>query len=344
MTQNNSDINEYTDDNDFDPIHDIIDYLVRCAEITFKNSHPNENNLKTVDKTAYAHNLYLKSPTQFLMQFGKFLSPNHLQYFETLSIYKDNQDFNKCVSHLKVYHSEESRSKRIRNRRYKALQKLQEETDYFSEKEMMYRNPLLYEQLVGQYLLDEEIQERDAVDSDNLTLLGLILETVDRNQMREVKNVQMLDEDKESTSNHSINNNQTQEKENSIKKKQWGDFDVPDTKDTYTPEIRKQTMINANEKRILREEFYQEMYSSFIEGRDTDFDYNNVDNNEDYDDLEQISQDAEDKYFDSEQNDSETLEEHMTLIQEYSSKNSNDNGSDPLDVFMQHISNKLNKT
>ncbi|KAJ8721502.1 hypothetical protein PYW07_002277 [Mythimna separata] len=214
---------------------------------------------------------------------------------------------------------------------------------------MMYRNPLLYEQLVGQYLSDEEIKERDGVDNENLTFLSMILETVDRNDMREMKNEQMLQEDLESMKltateddSKSSNNDHT---DNFKNKKQWGDFDTPDTRPSYMPEPRKQSMITAPERNLLREEFLQEMFCSFIEGRDTDVDYHNIDNNEEYDDLQQVSQDAEDRYFDSESNDIENLEEHMKLVQEYGRKNSGSSiHDDPLDEFMRHISNKHNQS
>lgn len=329
------------DEDGIDPIYDIIDYLIRCANISFKNTHLNKPEVRTREKIEAAYELYSQSPTQFLLQFGKYLSPNHIEYFESSQRASSDKEFKACIEQLKQYHSNECINKRIRNRRYKAMQKLQDDSDYFSEKQMMYRNPLLYEQLVGQYLTEDEKRERDGVDNENLTFLSMILETVDRNEMRETKNKQLLMED-ETSSTEPLKNEQAHKgNEMCSKEKQWGDFDVPDTRPSYMPEPEKQAMINANERNLLREEFLQEMCSSFIEGRDVDFDYNTVDNNEEYDDLEQISQDAEDKYFDSEDNDAETLEGHMQHVQEYRRKNSNDSNSDPLDVFMQHISNKL---
>ncbi|KAJ2950003.1 hypothetical protein O0L34_g11338 [Tuta absoluta] len=330
---------------DIDPINDIIDYLVRCAKISFKNARIDETEVKTNDKIRMARDLYQRSPTDFLMQFGKYLSANHLGYFENLShLLNEKEKFQECLASLKKYHSEESRNKRTRNRRYKAMQKLQEETDYFSEKEMMYRNPLLYEQLVGQYLTDEEIVERDGVDRDNLTFLNMILETVDRNKMRETKNEQMLEEDilTPSSQEHGVREANTQAK---AKTKQWGDFETPDTTPSFKPEPRKQAMITAPERHLLKEEFLQEMYSSFIEGRDVDVDYSSIDNDEQYDDLKQVSQDAEDQYFDSVTNEVENLEEHMKLVEVYGKKNSMDSNTteeDPLDEFMKHIAIKQN--
>ncbi|XP_023950866.1 coiled-coil domain-containing protein 97 [Bicyclus anynana] len=322
---------------EIDPIYDIIDYLVRCANISFKNPHYNKAEIRTSEKIQVAYKMYTQSPTQFLIQFGKYLSPNHIEYFQNVEINNTNKDYKACIEQLKLYHSNECKNKRIRNRRYRAMQKLQD-TDYFSEKQMMYRNPLLYEQLVGQYMTDEEKLERDGADNENLTFLSMILETVDRNEMRETKNRQMLIEGE--TSTQTLQDTESTPSQG----KRWGDFDVPDTKPNYIPETEKRCMINANERNLLREEFLQEMCSSFIEGRDIDFDYDSVDNNEEYDDLQQMSRDAEDKYFDSEDNDAETLEEHMQHVQEYGRKKSNDSNSDTLDVFMQHISNKLQQS
>ncbi|CAG9785700.1 unnamed protein product [Diatraea saccharalis] len=339
---------------EIDPIYDIIDYLVRCAKISFKNAHINEGEVKTSDKIEMAYELFKKSPTEFLMQFGKYLAPNHLIYFDKLKSTIHEHNYAECMRQLKVYHSEESKRKRIRNRRYKALQKLESETDYFSDKQMMSRNPLLYEQLVGQYLTDEEIRERDGVDRENLTFLNLILETVDRNQMRETKNEQLLAEKMDITKateaecKSSVNednvrsNKQWGEFSEDTPKKQWGDFDKIDTRPDHKPEVRKQCTISAPERRLFREEFLQEMYSSFIEGRD-DVDYEGIDNDEQYDDLKQFSQDEEDKYFDSESNEVENLEQHMILVDEYTKKQTDySTEEDPLDVFMTHLSNRLN--
>ncbi|KAJ0175573.1 hypothetical protein K1T71_008732 [Dendrolimus kikuchii] len=321
-----------------DPINDIIDYLVRCAKISFKNAQLDKKELRTSDRIRMACDMYNRSPTEFLIQFGKYLAPYHLKYFEN-SAENGSVEFRECVQRLNQYHSDVSRHKRIRNRRYNALQKFKTETDYFSEKQMMYRNPLLYEQLVGQYLTDEEIWERDRVDIDGVSFLNIVLETVDRNQMRETKNEQMLHEELESdiSSAHIQDNVYKPETY-----KQWGEFEIPDTTPKYKPETRLQSMIPAPERRLLREEFVREMYNSFIEGRDTDIDYHTIDFDENYDDLKQLSQDAEDKYFDSEANDGQTLEEHMTLTEEYGRQSTNGNiDEDPLDKFMNHISNKV---
>ncbi|KAG7306239.1 hypothetical protein JYU34_008842 [Plutella xylostella] len=323
-------------EDEVDPIHDIIDYLIRCANISFRNAHIDEAQVRTSEKKHMALDIYKKSISYFLLQFGKYLAPQHLQYFEKLPISNDieGEKLKNCVKELKRYHSEDVKRKRIRNRRYQACLKLQEDSDYFSEKEMMFRNPLLYEQLVGQYLTDEEIRERDGADAENLTFLNMILETVDRNEMRQSKNEQMLNEDEEL--------GDTQPDDLNIPKAptRWGEFETPDTQVTTKPEKRKQNCISAPERQLLRQEFLQEMYNSFIDGRDVDIDYTSIDNNEQYDDLKQLSQDAEDKYFDSETTDVDNLEEHMKLVEVYGKKSSGDGADDTLDIFMDHLNKR----
>lgn len=48
-------------------------------------------------------------------------------------------------------------------------------------------------------------------------------------------------------------------------------------------------------------EFLNIMKQRFLEGEDKDFDYSEVDTNEEYDNLKILSQDEEDKYFDDEE-------------------------------------------
>jgi len=59
------------------------------------------------------------------------------------------------------------------------------------------------------------------------------------------------------------------------------------------PKPEKWGGVSMEEKQILREEFVQVMHHRFLEGKDTEFDYSMVDENEDYDDWKQSIIDAE---------------------------------------------------
>ncbi|NXV98666.1 CCD97 protein, partial [Calonectris borealis] len=58
---------------------------------------------------------------------------------------------------------------------------------------------------------------------------------------------------------------------------------------------------DAAERAMLREEFISRMYQRFLDGEDGDFDYSQVDENPDLDNLDIVSQDAEERYFDEEE-------------------------------------------
>ena len=57
----------------------------------------------------------------------------------------------------------------MKNRRYGAMQALIKGSSYFSETEMKKRNPLLYEQLVGQHLSEEERKGKSEESLKNVT-------------------------------------------------------------------------------------------------------------------------------------------------------------------------------
>ncbi|NXT30387.1 CCD97 protein, partial [Syrrhaptes paradoxus] len=58
---------------------------------------------------------------------------------------------------------------------------------------------------------------------------------------------------------------------------------------------------DAAELAMLREEFTTRMYQRFLDGEDGDFDYSQVDDNPDLDNLDIVSRDAEERYFDEEE-------------------------------------------
>uniref|UniRef100_A0A8C3FT31 Coiled-coil domain containing 97 n=1 Tax=Chrysemys picta bellii TaxID=8478 RepID=A0A8C3FT31_CHRPI len=64
---------------------------------------------------------------------------------------------------------------------------------------------------------------------------------------------------------------------------------------------------DTEEKAFLREEFTSRMHQRFLDGKDGDFDYSEVDENPEFDNLDIVSRDEEERYFDGEE--SEEAEE-----------------------------------
>ncbi|XP_023251600.1 coiled-coil domain-containing protein 97 [Seriola lalandi dorsalis] len=188
---------------------------------------------------------------------------------------------------------------RVRNQRYAALRALQKEGQYFSEEQMRIREPLLYEQYIGQYLTDEEVLERSqeamldgaqggegAPAGGTGGLAHLLL-----NSYQERLIQSRLQEEQEREDCQQEEDEDEEDGDNRVQEKEW----------EPTPE----------EKALLREEFISQMHQRFLDGKDKDFNYSEVDENPDYDNLDIVSRDAEDKYFD-EDDEEEEEEEDMT--------------------------------
>ena len=66
------------------------------------------------------------------------------------------------------------------------MKELEAGGDYFSEDEMKRREPLLYEQMIGQFLTEEEQQKQvtDAIDRSDLRFSTILLTHMDDAQQR----------------------------------------------------------------------------------------------------------------------------------------------------------------
>ncbi|KAJ8929411.1 hypothetical protein NQ314_017900 [Rhamnusium bicolor] len=125
---------------------------------SFKSQQKWEVDLSSEEKAEIALDIFEKSKLNFLVRFGKYLKQDQLQYFQqfTESYEPDNAEIGLVLKELYRNVSESTHQVSVKNRRYAALLQMVEDDTYFSEIEMMKRNPLLYEQLVGQYLTEEE--------------------------------------------------------------------------------------------------------------------------------------------------------------------------------------------
>ncbi|TKS91692.1 Coiled-coil domain-containing protein 97 [Collichthys lucidus] len=193
---------------------------------------------------------------------------------------------------------------RVRNQRYAALRALQKEGQYFSEEQMRIREPLLYEQYIGQYLTDQEVLERsqEALLEDAQSgpgapaggtggLAHLLLNSY---QERLIQN--RLQEEQEREEGAQEEEEEDEEDDDNTVQRQEGE---------PSPE----------EKALLREEFISQMHQRFLDGKDKDFNYSEVDENPDYDNLDIVSRDAEDKYFDEDDDEEKDDEEEGNMTE-----------------------------
>lgn len=317
-------------------LEDIISYLTFQKDISFKNQQKWEPDLTREEKFNIALELFKSNKLNFLIKFGKYLINDQLSYFHpfTSSDEPDWEEMKVVLSDLGSSCSIKSRQKVIKNRRYEALRQMVEDDSYFSEIEMMKRNPLLYEQLVGQYMSIDEKQARDKYKlDDQCTFVKILMEGIERDnaeayrkRQAEDENNQEEEEDEEDSEDSSNDEDLkfTNLETSAPSTSRWGEFEEGQTKTSFGLKQKpKQNLdITAQERSLLKEEFITTMYRSFLDGKDEDFNYNDVDNNTSYDNLEEMDNDEEEKYFESEE-----AEEGVIKNEEVSSE-------DELDIYM----------
>ncbi|CAJ1075961.1 coiled-coil domain-containing protein 97 isoform X2 [Xyrichtys novacula] len=238
---------------------------------------------------------YRSRPLVFLERYHACLKPQNLQAFTHVSSDPRAQHYSKVIQRRAAACTNRTR---VRNQRYGALRALQREGQYFSEEQMRIREPLLYEQYIGQYLTDEEVLERsqeamqdDAQGTPAGGAGGLAHLLLNSYQERLIQN--RLQEEQEREEGAQEEEEEDEENEDpSLQQKRW----------EPSPE----------EKALLREEFISQMHQRFLDGRDKDFNYSEVDENPDYDNLDIVSRDAEDKYFDEDDEEDDEEEENDT--------------------------------
>ncbi|KAF7405701.1 hypothetical protein HZH68_005070 [Vespula germanica] len=312
---------------------ELLNYLAE-SDANFKSQQKDDPELTFEEKRTIASNLLQRSHCLFLAKFGHYLLEEHLKYFDSA---KDkNYEISYHINRLHRHFNNSIRQRDIKNRRYEALKKLIKEGEYFSECEMMKRNPLLYEQLVGQYLTKKQKETRDNIDMKSTTFVHLLMESIERDWIKEREKLQkeednVLEEndsdDDDTDENYSLKQSNLKTEPN----KSWGELpeiQVNKEDENKTKHIHKYIQkISNKEKEILKEEFVTHMYQSFLEGKDLEFDYSMVDNNEAYDNVDLRTQDEEEKYFDSES--PETIIPENSIVQSES--------EDELDIYMRSL-------
>lgn len=261
---------------------EILDTVAKSSAI-FKSQQKDDPELSFNEKRKIAEDLLYKNHHQFLSRFGKNLKAHLLNYFTEKY---DDYETTYHVKKLTRYLNNETRKIDRKNRRYEAWKEMIQKGDYFSETAMMKRNPLLYDNLIGRFLTEDQKKARDNIDTTNITFVNLLLEGIERDGLRDLKKSQEEAEDDVREENDSDSESDDTEREyfqrNGKKgENNWGEFDKSsrDTYDAVTRERRNLencggvVEIDYEEQQMLRQEFISQMYESFLEGRDADFDY-----------------------------------------------------------------------
>ncbi|XP_041449739.1 coiled-coil domain-containing protein 97 [Drosophila obscura] len=328
---------------------DIFKALAENDKIIFKSQQIDDPELPFAEKQQIAQESFEKNRENFLIRFGSYLNASQLSCFQSLAIQepiKPEESLEEMCLLLEDFKRKlNTRTVCVKNRRYQALQQLLHKGEYFSEHEMMQRAPDLYQELVGQYMTEQEKKARDSYDVRNTSFSGILMHTLEKKQRDELlegKQQPQQDEEDSMSACSSRAAPQTFEVPAACRR-QWGEFeeDAPIACSTsrllqppaavQVTKISTAEYYNPGERELLRNEFLSMMKERFLSGEDHDFDYTAVDDDATLDDLKLIEQDEEDAYFET----SDEEDEQPEAEPEPAASSS----EDELDVYMRHLNN-----
>ncbi|XP_018428270.1 PREDICTED: coiled-coil domain-containing protein 97 [Nanorana parkeri] len=265
----------------------LLDVFIAVIEshVPIRSQQIGEPEFSHEQKMSILLDLYQSKPIIFLERFRKVLKDEHLQCFSQLSgDYTADFYFKEIrkASLKKVNHT------RVRNKRYAALQQLISAGEYFSDEEMRLRDPLMYEHYVGQYQSEEEIMSQNSRDLSQATSLSDVFLNSCQEQIIQRK-LEVQRELEENCEEEEEEEDSTEEEESELQ-----------SDDEHT--------VDSEERALMREEFISRMYQSFLDGKDKNFDYSEVDDNPDFDNLDIVTRDEEERYFDDDDGGNEAME------------------------------------
>ncbi|XP_028267110.1 coiled-coil domain-containing protein 97 isoform X2 [Parambassis ranga] len=273
-------------------VADVIE-VVALSRSPVKSQQLGEAELTVEERREELRRQYQSRPLVFLERYHDCLKPQHLSAFAHVSADPRAQHYSKVIQTRAAGGTDRTR---VRNQRYAALRALQKEGQYFSEEQMRLREPLLYEQYIGQYLTDEEVLERSQEAMLGGAQQGCSASGVATGGLAHL----LLNSYQERLLQARLQ--EEQEREEGAQEEEEEDEEEED----HRARPKEPTV---EEKALLREEFISQMYQHFLDGKDKDFNYSEVDENPDYDNLDIVSRDAEEHYFDDDDEDEEEEEE-----------------------------------
>ena len=125
------------------------------------------------EKFQIAADILERKPDTFLSKYGKFLAEEHLAYFSNL---KQDYVTDFYIKEIRKQLDDKKNKTIIKNRRYEAMKELSRKGEYFGDEEMKARDPLLYEQMVGQFLSEDEIKSE--VDKCEASFASILMKHV----------------------------------------------------------------------------------------------------------------------------------------------------------------------
>ncbi|XP_062919609.1 coiled-coil domain-containing protein 97 isoform X2 [Mobula hypostoma] len=254
-------------------------HAISSSKAVIKSQQKDEPDLRYDQKLSIVKELFYCKPVVFLERFHKIIREEHLVCFSHLS---DNYEVTFYCNEVRKSSKKKSARTNVRNKRYAALQQLIKDGEYFSDEQMRTRDPLLYEQYIRQYMTEEELLAQNSRNlGGSMSLSDLLMNTYQEKIVQERLQWQ-------------------QEREDACEEEE--EEEEEDEEEEDRPMSKAAEWVPSDDERImLRDEFVSRMHQRFLDGEDGDFDYSAVDDNPDFDNLDIVNRDEEERYFDEEE-------------------------------------------
>ncbi|XP_064603029.1 coiled-coil domain-containing protein 97-like isoform X2 [Liolophura sinensis] len=226
----------------------------------FKHQQRGDPELTLEEKSSIASAILEKNPVTFLSRYCKFLVGEDLEYFSPL---KGNYEIDFYLTQISDRLNSTKNKLTVKNRRFQAMKSMVECGEYFSDAEMKWRDPYLYEQMIGQHLTEQERQAE--IDKSDLSFSNILMKHLSQQEENQLyRNLRDMEEGQEEEEEESDSDEEDEGVEEGMRQ---------DDCTQAENEGGDQPQISADEKRLLREEFLHIMQERFISGQDRQFDY-----------------------------------------------------------------------
>ncbi|VDN07532.1 unnamed protein product [Thelazia callipaeda] len=150
-------------------VNGMISRIVAENDVFYRLEQRNTPDLTLEEKRDFLADLYVSDPRLFLRRYHEYLSPEDCDCFDD-DDYENKFYMKKIIQKSEIVDIKKHDETKFRNKRYAELLRLKKETDYFTDKKMREREPLLFDKMIGRFLPEEEqFYLRPTIENESLS-------------------------------------------------------------------------------------------------------------------------------------------------------------------------------
>uniref|UniRef100_A0A0R3S4G6 DUF2052 domain-containing protein n=1 Tax=Elaeophora elaphi TaxID=1147741 RepID=A0A0R3S4G6_9BILA len=294
----------------------MIGRIISHDDIFYRSEQRDTPDLTMEEKRALLENLFVENSHLFMRRYHKYLVVEDCDCFDQ-NDYEIQFYVKAVIERCKDVDVKKRKNVRLRNQRYVELLRLKRETDYFSNKKMREREPLLFDKMIGRFLPEEEqIYLRPTIENESLS--GVFMQFEDSQIISNRRTAHLNEWDdflKYDRKNVSKFGDLVQHARSRFREEMEGGNDEMKCEDGYevtdgdskpTPmrkveeEMTSESSDEDHDQEQLRADFIDHMEQRFLRGDDVEFyDYSLIDNvmTKEYEQM--YDRDLEDAYFEN---------------------------------------------